>query len=65
LATADVEDIDTGRIESGDWRNDQIQLIDLESNQNRIAVASAKIIRNNYCHYFNSTGSVPWQNKFA
>jgi hypothetical protein len=61
----DVEDINTGRTESGDWRNYQNQLIYLKSNQNRNAVASAKMIRNNYCHYFNSIGSVPWQNKFA
>jgi hypothetical protein len=61
----DVEDINMGRTESGDWHNDQNQLTDSEINQNRNPWTSAKIIRNNYCQYFNSTGSIPWQNKFV
>lgn len=61
----DIEDINNGRIEHGDWRSDTDQLINLAHNQNRNPMISAKITRNNFCHYFNTVGSVPWQNKYV
>ena len=60
----DRECLDDGEIREGEWRNDTscFQLL-INQGGNRYSL-DAKIIRGKFSTYFNTTGRVPWQEKF-
>jgi hypothetical protein len=58
----DAEDLISGILQYGNWRSDQNQL--MQCNQSRNSFVAAKLIRDEFCHYFKNIGSVPWQRKF-
>lgn len=58
----DFEDVSSGQVRPGSWRNNNQQLISLESCQQRNSTTTSKDIRNKYCEYFNNIGAVQWQN---
>lgn len=57
----DTENILTGEVEPGSWRNENHNLIELQSGQSRNAPLTAKEIRDQFYHYFNNSGAVHWQ----
>jgi len=59
----DFENKDTGRVKEGSWRQGTQQVAELQRTRGNSA-AEAKKIRDDFCEYFNSHGSVPWQNNF-
>jgi len=62
----DQEDIFTGTVRPGDWRNANPRGIRPLANQggNRHAVTALEQ-RNKLCEYFNGVGAVPWQEKMV
>ncbi|XP_050501502.1 uncharacterized protein LOC114342461 [Diabrotica virgifera virgifera] len=64
----DVEDIDSGTIRNGSWRNESqptASMLPLKPVA-RKSLQEAQNIRNEYCEYFISDqGQVPWQLKYA
>lgn len=58
----DFEDTYSGQVRPGSWRNNNQQLVSLESCQQRNSTTTSKDIRNKYCEYFNNIGAVQWQN---
>lgn len=63
-ATIDTEDHGSGNIIQGTWRTTAATTL-LQTSHSRNPTITAKSVRDNYCHYFNNEGQVPWQNKFA
>lgn len=59
----DYENKDTGRVEEGSWRQGTQHVAELQRTRGNSA-AEAKKIRDDFCEYFNSSGSVPWQNNY-
>ena len=59
----DKECLETGGIRKGEWRNDGSfrSLIAQRGNRCR---TDGKVVREKFRHYFNTSGQVPWQNKF-
>ncbi|XP_036340667.1 uncharacterized protein LOC118750042 [Rhagoletis pomonella] len=57
----DTEQVEMGIIEYADWHSGP-NLQNLQASTSRNASRNAKQIRENFCTYFNTTGSVPWQN---
>lgn len=60
-STVDREDIDSGSVQTGDWRTNSVQMINLQHQRNAHASFEAKQNRENYKNYFNSEGRVEWQ----
>lgn len=62
----DVEDIQVGTIRLGEWRQESaaafVPLI--HQSGNRHANAALRL-RNDWCNYFNSIGTVPWQDRMV
>lgn len=58
----DSEDIVTGAVEPGSWRQDTQEMVQLQRIKGNSAV-EAKRIRDDFCEFFNTSASVPWQNK--
>ena len=62
----DTEDIREGIVIEGEWHNEGgSSLISVVREGGRNYSNSAKEIRGEFCTYFNTTGSVHWQEKFA
>lgn len=60
----DNEDIDTGRIIPGSWRNNELDLTGLQSIP-RNSSATAKEVRDEFMYYFMSDqGRLPWQDMY-
>lgn len=57
----DYENTASGTIEEGSWRQETQQMIRLQTTRGNSAV-EAKKIRDDFCEYFNNSGSVSWQN---
>ena len=59
----DKECLETGGLRKGEWRNDGSfrSLIAQRGNRCR---TDGKVVREKFRHYFNTSGQVPWQNKF-
>jgi len=62
--SVDNEDILTGTLQPGVWRNEQGTGMRRLANQggNRHPVCALEI-RNTFCEYFNNVGAVPWQDR--
>lgn len=58
----DREDIATCVVEPGSWRQDTQEMAQMQRT-NRNPTVEAKRIRDDFCQFFNTSGSVPWQNK--
>ncbi|XP_068092012.1 putative nuclease HARBI1 [Hyperolius riggenbachi] len=63
--SVDHEDLQLGTIIPGEWRTQQAPLTELEPSAPRNASFSAKDNREQYMHYFNGEGAVPWQNRMV
>jgi len=59
--SVDFENILTGYVEPGSWRNQDEQLGQLQPYQGRNSSVTAKEIRDKFCDYFNDAGAVHWQ----
>jgi hypothetical protein len=59
--TVDREDTDSGAVQTGDWRSNSVQLLNLRRCNNRSITYEAKQNRENYKNYFMSEGKVEWQ----
>ena len=62
----DNDDLSTGNIIFGSWRNDNNSTDSWQSlaqQGNRGHSASAKAVRDGYRHYFNGVGELSWQNR--
>lgn len=57
----DTENILTGKVEPGSWRSENRNLTELQYVQSRNSPSTAKEIRDQFCHYFNTSGAVHWQ----
>lgn len=57
----DRDDIVTGAVEPGSWRQDIQEMAQLQRTKGNSTV-EAKRIRDDFCKFFNTSGSVPWQN---
>jgi hypothetical protein len=57
----DQEEVGSGQLILGEWRNGEHYLIPLQ----RTATALAKQVREEYKNYFNNEGSVPFQERMA
>lgn len=57
----DYENILTGDVEPGSWRNQDEKLGQLQPYQGRNSPVTAKEIRDHFCNYFNNAGAVHWQ----
>lgn len=62
LQDIDRYDIVTGAVEPGSWRKDIQEMAQLQRTKGNSTV-EAKKIRDDFCEFVNTSGSVPWQNK--
>lgn len=54
--------VDTDDTNNGQWRNEGIELGPMEHQGARNSAVEAKLMRENFCSYFNSpVGKLPWQ----
>lgn len=60
----DYENKDTDRVEEGSWRQVELNRWQNFKEQEEIQRLKQKKIRDDFCEYFNSNGSVPGQNNF-
>ena len=60
----DFENTDEGKIELGTWRSEQCGLTSVSITGSNNYRNDAKLIREHFCDYFNTSGQVSWQNKF-
>lgn len=63
VGSFDNEDIDDGVVTPGAWRDNR-QLLPLDRVL-RHPTSEAKDIRNEFMHYFNEEGAVPWQQRMC
>lgn len=60
----DAEDIHTGEIQAGEWREESVggnvNFINQGGNRHSNAVIN---LRDKWCTYFNGTGAIPWQDR--
>ena len=54
-----------GEITAGEWRLEGDSLTPLEATQSRNSKLNAKQVREKFCDYFDTHGSVPWQYSYA
>lgn len=57
----DIEDIETGQILPGSWRQIPSAMERLENQRSNNYGRQASAIRDSYANYFMTTGAVPWQ----
>lgn len=58
----DSEDLQAGVVTNGSWRDVANEMTPLQPNCTfRNATASAKVVRDTYCNFFNNEGQVSWQ----
>ena len=62
--TFDCENIKNGSIQIGQWHNNLESLQSIHVSASKNCKTEAKKIRDDFCSYFNTNGSVQWQNKF-
>ena len=65
--SVDHEDILSGRVQPGDWRNNNVctgvvRLANQGGNHHHVG---ALVLRNTLCTYFNGVGAVPWRDKMV
>ena len=64
--TLDAENVATGATNLGDWRDAGGNVLQSTGTERRNNYTNdAKEIRDHFCTYFNSSGAVPWQEKFV
>lgn len=56
----DNENTSTGAVEPGSWRNGTQSMVNLQRTRGNSTLA-AKRVRDDFCDFFNGSGSVPWQ----
>ena len=61
----DIESKEEGRVIDGSWRLEQGQLQSIAVSGSNNYSNDSKIIRDEFCKYFNTSGKVPWQEKFV
>ena len=59
----DKEYLETGEIRRGEWRNNGSFCSLIAQGGNRCST-DAKVVQEKFCHHFDTSGKVPWQNKF-
>ena len=64
--TFDVENIETGSVKHGDWRS-QVEegMRSIGPTGSNNYKKDARIIRDEFCKYFNTVGAVSWQERFV
>ena len=62
--SVDIENLEEGKIYERGWRSEhrEMPLVSISGSNN--FTKSSKEIRDGFCNYFNTTGAVPWQEKF-
>lgn len=60
LGSMDEENFNSGTIERGSWRNDT-RMVPLQRSMTKNPNIHSKRLRDQFCHYFNNEGQVPWQ----
>ena len=62
--TFDSENLENRSTQNGEWRNnlESLQSICVSASNNY--TTDAKKIRDDFCRYFNTNGSIPWQDDF-
>lgn len=58
----DRDDIINGAVELGSWRQDTQEMVQLRRTKGNSTVV-AKKVRDDFCEFFNTSWSVPWQSK--
>ena len=61
----DAENIESGTINEGQWRSENEGMRSIGNTGSNNYRVDAKLVRDELCNYFNTTGAVPWQNKFV
>ena len=64
LAECDIDREDTaaGTILHGSWRQETQSMVELKKSKGN-STLEAKSVRDMFCNFFNTSGSVPWQHK--
>ena len=64
--TFDVENIETGSVKHGDWHS-QVEegMRSIGPTGSNNYKKDARIIRDEFCKYFNTVGAVSWQERFV
>ena len=62
--SADIENLEEGKIHEGSWRSEHGEMPSVSISGSNNCTKSSKQIREEFCNYFNTTGAVPWQEKF-
>lgn len=61
----DVEDIENGRVNDGEWRSESSEALrSIRVTGTNNYKPDAKAVRDQFCDYFNTVGTVPWQDNF-
>ena len=62
----DAEDMESGCIQHGEWRNgtENEGMKSIRIGKSNNYTTNAKLIRDDFCTYFNTIGTVSWQEKF-
>lgn len=64
METVDGENTASGKVLPGSWRNIQSTFTEVRQASSNFSSQSANSIRETYCEYFNTTGTVDWQERF-
>ena len=62
--TFDSENLENRSTQNGEWRNNLESLQSIRVSASNNYTTDAKKIRDDFCRYFNTNGSVPWQDDF-
>ncbi|KAI4454286.1 dde superfamily endonuclease [Holotrichia oblita] len=61
--TFDQENLAMHEIQMGDWRENVVELTNLEHCKRNTPTVAAKTNRHNYTNYFNTIGKIHWQDE--
>ena len=62
--SVDIENLEKGKMHEESWRSEHGEMPSVSISGCNSYTKSSKEIREEFCNYFNTTGAVPWQEKF-
>ena len=57
--------LEEGVVREGSWRTEHGEMQSIEILGSNNYTTDSKLMRDEFCNYFNTSGRVPWQDKFV